>query len=501
MAAVALTLEAIQMVLTPTNLLLAFAGVAFGIIMGAIPGLTATMAVALSLPLTFMMELETAFTFLMAVYVAGITGGKISAILLCIPGTASSVATTFDGFPMARNGEPERALGIALGSSAFGTIVGIFCLLFIAPPLARFALAFGPFEFTMVGVFALTVVSLSRREGLTKAFIATVIGVMAGMVGLSQVDSVPRFTFGQGYLLAGFEILPVLLGLYAVTQIMLDAEKMSITVELKTKLKGLFPHIRELAEHKKNVIRSSLIGVAIGIIPGIGGALANIMAYLQAKKASPYPEKFGTGIPDGIIASESANNAAIGGALVPLLTLGIPGDGVSAMLLGAFMIQGLQPGPLLFRDNPVLVYSMLVAMVVAVIFIIIQMIAGIRFFARVLSLPKYFLLPVVFTFCALGAFTVSGRLTDVGVMLGFGLLGYFLQKNNFPLISALLGYILGPIIEYNLRRALMLSRGSFMPYITRPISATLLGFTLLVLIIYFVREVIAIKQVRKSVSE
>ena len=489
-----LTLEAIQMVFTPINLLMAFVAVTFGLIMGAVPGLTATMAVALSLPLTFMMGIDTAFTFLMAVYVAGITGGKISAILLRIPGTPSSVATTFDGYPMARNGEPERALGIALGSSAFGTIVGILCLLFIAPPLARFALAFGPFEYTMVGVFALTIVSLSRQESLTKAFIATVIGMMAGMVGLSQVDSVPRFTFGRGYLLAGFEILPVLLGLYAVTQILLDAEKSSIKVVLKTKLKGLFRHIGELWGHKKNAIRSALMGVGIGIIPGIGGALSNIMAYLQAKKASAYPEKFGTGIPDGIIASETANNASIGGALIPLLTLGIPGDGVSAMLLGAFMIHGLQPGPLLFRNNPGLVYGMLLAMVVAVIFIIIQMVVGVRLFAKVLGVPKYFLLPVVFTFCVLGALTISGRLTDVGIMLAFGLLGFFLYKNNYPLIGALLGYILGPIIEYNLRRALMLSRGSFMPYITRPISATLVGMTLLVLLIYFYRQFAALRR-------
>ena len=490
----ALTIEAAQFVFSPLNLIMMFVAVTFGLIMGAIPGLTATMAVALTLPLTFMMRIDTAFTFLMAVYVAGVTGGKVSAILLRIPGTPSSVATTFDGFPMARNGEPERALGIALGSSAFGTIVGILCLLLIAPPLARFALAFGPFEYTMVGVFALTVVSLSRQELLTKAFIATVIGMLAGMVGLSEVDAIPRFTFGRGYLMAGFELLPVLLGLYAVSQVLLDAERMSLTAKVSTKLKGLFYHIRELAGHKRNAIRSALIGVGIGIIPGIGGALSNIMAYLQAKKASPYPEKFGTGIPDGIIASETANNASIGGALIPLLTLGIPGDGVSAMLLGAFMIHGLQPGPLLFRNNPELVYGMMLAMLVGVIFIIIQMTVGIRLFARVLGIPKYLLLPVVFSFCVLGAFSYSNRLSDVGVMLGFGLLGYFCQKNKFPLIAVLLGYILGPIIEYNLRRALMLSRGDFTPYITRPISGTLVGMTLLVLVIYVYRRIAALRR-------
>ncbi len=474
-----LFISGLASLMTPVILAYMLIGIALGLVFGAIPGLTGTMAIALCLPLTFGMDSTTAFALLIALYIGGISGGLVSAVLINIPGSPSSVATTFDGAPMARNGQAGKALGAGTFYSLFGNLFGIAIMIFIAPFLAKAALKFGVYEYTALSLFALSLVSGLTGKSITKGLISCAVGMLLGCVGAAPIDGYARFTFGISGLEAGFASVPALVGLYALKELLAEVKpsgKVEI-MDVNTHIHGLGFSLREFVSQVPNMLRSALIGTWIGILPGIGGATANLMSYGIAKKRSKYPEKFGTGVLDGVVASETANNATIGGAMIPLLTLGIPGDAVTAILLGTFTVHGLQPGPLFFSQNYGLIYTIFAAMVVASILTFLVQFFGMRGFIKVLKLPKNILLPVVIVLCVIGSFGVNNRLFDAWVLVIFGLTGFLMSHFGYPLAPVILGFILGPITETYLRRGLQLSKGRFLPFLTRPISGAFLVLT------------------------
>ncbi|MHB0896538.1 MAG: tripartite tricarboxylate transporter permease [Spirochaetales bacterium] len=461
-------------VFTIPNILMIILGVFVGIVFGCIPGLTTTMAVALCLPLTFGMNSTVAMSLIMGLYIGGTSGGLISAILINIPGTPASVATCFDGHPMAKRGEAGKALGVGVVYSFIGTAFSIIVLIFLAPPVAEFALQFGPVEYFALAVFSLTMIGTLAGKQLAKGISVGLLGMVIAFVGIAPIDAYSRFTFGIPDLDGGFDILPALIGLFAVSEILNVAEadtvlkKQNILMEFK--IKGFGFSLKEFAGQTWNMIRSALIGIGIGILPGIGAGTSNLVAYGVAKSSSKHPEKFGTGIIDGIVASETSNNATIGGAIIPLLTLGIPGDTVTAIILGGLMVHGLTPGPLLFINNSTVVYGIFVSLIIANIVMLVMEFFGLRVFAKLLRVPKHILLPIVFVLCAVGAFGLNNRVFDVWVALGFGLLGYVLTKLKFPTSPMILGIILGPMAETGFRRGAQLYSGDFLQFFTRPIA-------------------------------
>lgn len=478
-------------IMSMKTLTLILTGVGVGIIFGAIPGLSATMAVALCLPITFGMGPIEGMALLVSLYIGGISGGLIAAILLKIPGTPSSIATTFDGAPLAENGAAGKALGVGIFFSFLGGLFSFIVLFFIAPPLAELSLKFGPFEYFAIAVFSLTMIASLAGNSLIKGIISGLIGVTLAFVGMAPIDSATRFTFGFHEFDNGFNLLPALIGLFAVSEILKTAENALSMKEAQIidfKIKGFGFSITEFKSQMGNLIRSSLIGTGVGILPGVGSGISNLLAYLAAKNSSKYPEKFGTGIIDGVVASETANNATIGGALVPLLTVGIPGDTVTAMLLGGLVVHGITPGPLLFQNSGNIVYAIFATLIIANLFMLVMEFFGLRLFVRLLKIPKYYLLPAIMSLCVVGAFGVNNRIFDVATILIFGLLGYGMEKLKFPLPPIILGFILGPIVETNLRRGLMYSNGSFAPFITSPVAALFLLIALYSIVTSVMKE-------------
>ena len=481
---------------------LIFFGTVVGIIFGAIPGLTATMAVALFLPITYSLSATAGIALLVGLYIGGVSGGLISAILLKIPGTPASVATVFDGGPMMENGEGAKALGVGIFYSFVGTLLSIGALIFIAPTLAKIALAFGPHEYFAIAIFSLTLIVTLATGSMVKGLFSGMLGFAFSTVGIAPVDAIQRFTLGLTELNGGFDILPVLIGLFAISEIIKVAEEVKTETHATVtvvKLKGFGFSVKEFFEQGWNMIRSTLIGTGIGILPGIGSGTSNIVSYMVAKKQSKHPEKFGTGIIDGIVASETAACSSVGGAMIPLLTLGIPGDTVTAMLLGGFMIHGIQPGPLLFVSQGPLVYSIFIAMVVSAFIMLFAELYGVRLFVKMLAVPKHILLPIILVLCFVGAFGLGNRIFDVGVIVFFGLLGYGFVKFGIPQTPFIIGLILGPMAETNLRRGLMLSDNNFMDFLTQPIAGTFLGLSL-ASVVWHVYQTHRTKVAKKVVS-
>ncbi|MDD2882280.1 MAG: tripartite tricarboxylate transporter permease [Rhodoferax sp.] len=468
-------------------------GTVVGIIFGAIPGLTSTMAVALFLPITYTLGPAAGISLLVALFIGGTSGGLISAILLKIPGTPASVATTWDGGPMMERGDGAKALGLGVVFSFMGTIISIVALVFIAPTLAKMALSFGPHEYFGIAIFSLTLIASLSSGSMVKGIFAGVIGFMFATVGIAPVDAIPRFTFGQVNLNSGFEILTVLIGVFAIAEIIKVAEEVKYEKQAAIKqvnmkgIKGFGFSMAEFFEQKWNFLRSSLIG--IGILPGIGAGTSNILSYIAAKKQSKTPEKFGKGINDGVVASETANNAGIGGAMIPLLTLGIPGDAVTAMMLGGFMIHGIQPGPLLFVSQGVLVYTIFAALIMSSVMMLICEFYGMRVFVKLLAVPKHVLLPIILVLCVVGAFGLGSRIFDIWTILVFGMVGYGFVKFGIPQAPFIIGFILGPMAETNLRRGLMLSDNNFMDFLTQPISGTFIGLAVLSIVWHVVQTI------------
>lgn len=466
----------------PFMILAIIAGVLIGIVFGALPGLTCVAGLSLLLPVTYAMKSAMGLSMLTALYIGGTSGGLISAILLNIPGTPSSIATCFDGRPLALKGEAGKALGVAVFSSIFGTCFGIAAMVLTSPMLAALTIKFGPWEYFGVTICALTLISSLCGKSLTIGLLSAVFGMMFATVGLAPIDSAARFTFGSVELSSGFSLLTVLVGLYAISEVISTAAgtgDKDVTMITDYKIKGLGFSLSEMKTQVRNLLVSGAIGLWIGILPGIGGSTSNIVAYSVAKNTSKYPEKFGTGIIDGVVAPETANNASIGGAMIPLLTLGIPGDGSTAILLGGFLLHGLQPGPLLFHTNGDVVYSIFASMIVSTFVMGAIMYLGMRMFVKVLKIPSYILMPVIVVLCCIGAYAINSRIFDVWALVAFGLLGIVMQKTGIPAPPFILGFLLCEAFETNLRRGLEYSNGNFFEILTRPIAMMFIALTVL----------------------
>ena len=489
MQALGLLGSAFASILNPASILLMIAGVAIGIIFGSIPGLSASMAVALMLPLTFSMTPSLGMNTLVAVYIGGISGGLISAILLNMPGTASSIATCFDGHPMAKNGEAMKALGVGIVFSAMGSIFSFLILTFCAPLLADVALKFTPAENFGICFFALTMVAILSSGNMIRGLLAGLFGLMFTLIGMAPIDGTPRFTFGNASLMAGFDTLPTLIGIFAIADILCTAES--------KKVKGFGFTMQEFISWLPNFLRSSLIGTGIGILPGIGGSTSGMLSYVTAKNMSKHPEKFGKGNPEGIVATESANNATIGGAMIPLLVLGIPGDGVTAMMLGGFLIHGLSAGPLLFVKNGDVVYGIFAACIVCTLIMLVVEWTCIKGFVQVLKVPKHILLPLILVLCCVGAYATNNRIFDVQSILVFGLVGYIYHKFSLPTTPFVLCFLIGEMLETYLRRGIMQYK-SFSAFFARPIFDVFFFIAIGVLVWTVTKELKAYKAKKQA---
>ena len=457
-------ITAFQDVFAVNNLFLMFLGTTAGLIAGSIPGFTITMAVVLTLPFTFGLSAVEGLATMIGVFVGGLSGGLMSGMLTGIPGTPSSIATTFDGFPMTRNGKPGLALGLGVWSSFFGGILSAFLLVTLAPSLALIGLEFGPWDYFALVLFALTITASLSGEALAKGIIAGLLGLFVATIGEDEINGVARFTFGSETLESGFSFLPVLIGLFAFSQLLSDVqdtdkarEPLMRSVEAKAIRVEHWAAIKLIFSRWTNVIRSSLIGVFTGVLPAAGGSISNILAYDQAKKASKRPEEFGTGTPDGIIAPESSNNATAGGALITMMALGIPGDVVTAVMLGALLIHNVQPSPSFISDNPDLAYAIFIAFFLAHFIMISMQAFCLRAFLLVVRIPMYMLAAVILAYCAIGVFALNNIADDIWTLFIFGLIGYGMKLLGFPLAPMILGVVLGHVAELNLSRAISLS--------------------------------------------
>lgn len=468
-----------SIVLQFSNLLMIIVGVVSGIIIGALPGLSATMGVVLLLPLTFSMGIIPSLMLLLGVYCGAVYGGSITAILIRTPGTPAAAATVLDGYEFAKRGEGGRAIGVSTVSSAIGGLVSCVALLTIAPILSKFALQFSAAEYFALAVFGLTIIGCVSGKSVVRGLLAGVIGLIVATVGIDNTSGTLRYTMGSVSMLSGFSIIPAMIGLFALPQVIMGLEQGKEKERVLQKVTRVLPS----KEDFKKIFPLSLIfgtvGTFIGAVPGTGATIASFLSYNEARRWSKHPEKFGTGVVEGIIAPESANNGVTGGALIPLLTLGVPGDVTTAVLLGAFLIQGLQAGPMLFTEHPDIVYSIFTGMFVINIVTLVAGLFGQKIFIKIVSMPNFIIVPMIFILCVVGSFAINNSIFDVGVMFCFGLFGYVLNKLEIPEAPVVIGLILGPLVESSLRRALILSKGSMMIFIQKPISAIFLLLSLL----------------------
>lgn len=459
-------------------------GVLAGIMVGSIPGLTATMAVALLIPFSFGMEPMESLALLLGIYVGTMYGVGIPACLLNIPGNPSGIMTVRDGYPMAMKGEGGKAIGAVAVASFVGGLAGIVALVALAEPISRIALRFGPAEMFAVAVWGLASVSDLTGDTLVLGVISALAGLWLGTIGIDPVTGVARFTFNSLHLQTGVDIIPVLIGLFGMAEILRQVNKNRHQSSVAPVLKAVGIAWADVKRMMKPILRGSLIGLWVGILPGsTGGSMASILSYEFQKRSSKTPEEYGTGMIEGVAAPEAANNAMIGGNLVPLLTLGIPGDAVTAVLIGAFMIHGLQPGPLLFQKSPNLVYGIYADLFIAQFFMLFLGVFGARFFAKVTSVPMKTLLPLTAVLCVTGAYAANMAMADVIVMMLFAAVGYLMSVINMPLAPMILGIVLGPIAEYNLRTALLLFDGNWVVAFTRPLVLVMWALTAVILVL------------------
>lgn len=493
-------------VLTFQVISLIIIGVICGIIAGSIPGFTVTMGIVLAFPFTFAMDPIHGLALMTAILVGGYTGGLISGIMLGIPGTPSSICTVYDGYPMAKNGEPGRALGIGIMSSFFGTIFSVLVLIIFGPIVAKFSLNFGPWEITTLIIFALTLVGSLSTGAMLKGLIAAGLGLLIATTGFSGGGQV-RFNFGLDFLSSGLAILPVLIGCFAFSQLMNNVEQLKKNTEQGEKFKNVDTNIKipylqilkDLWKEKFNLLRSSSIGSIIGAIPAVGGTAANFVSYDQAKKFAKNPDEFGKGHPGGIVAAESSNNAVLGGAFIPTLTLGIPGNTPMAIMIGVLILHGITPGPLLFRDQPVLVGSIFVSLLVSAFVLLAVMFFLIRIFTKIAQVPPAILVPLVLMLAGVGSYALNNSMFDVWTLFIFGIIGYLFSKAGVPLAPLILGVVLGNQLETNLFRALELE-ASVGTFFTRPISLTMIILTVLS-IIFSIWQNYRIAKKRKAASQ
>lgn len=458
------------------HFVIALMGVLMGIIFGSIPGMTATMAVAIFLPLTYAYDMTTSLFLLLGLYVGGISGGLVPAILINIPGTPSSICTTFEGHPMTQKGEGERALKVGITASFFGGVISLCCLWLFTPLLSDLAIKFTSVEEFLIILFALSIIAALSKGNMIKGIFAGFLGVLTALVGSFPDNNKERLVpdFLSGDLTSGFSLLPVLIGLFAISELLEMAEKgmPHTNVEKLAKSKDAVKFsFRDFKGQIANVFRSSLLGTFTGILPGVGGSAASILSYSTTKNLSKHPEKFGTGVPEGLIASESANNGLTGGALIPLLSLGIPGDSTTAVLMGAFMLQGIQVGPLFITQNPDIWKTVLLALLLCDFLMFFVMFFPIKYIAKIIYIKPARLYPVIVLMCVVGAYTCNnGIMFDVWTLLLFGLVGYLFNKFGLSVPCYLIGFILGGSLEKYFIDSLKGAGGSLSVFFSHPIG-------------------------------
>lgn len=479
----------LQNVFTPYGLTLSLLGAAYGMVVGAIPGLNATTALILVLPITYAMDYISAYILLVAVWIGGVSGGYIGSILVGIPGTMGSAATVYDGYEMTKKGEADRALSIAAVCNFLGTFPSLLVAMFACKFIAKFAVKLGAWEYFSLCMCALVLVVTLSKGDIFKGMISTAIGLLLSQVGYAPVCATPRFTFGSYQLAGGFTLVCVMMGLFAGRVIILEyAREERMGEPRKIKVKGFVNPLKDLIRNKVNVIRSFLLGLWIGFLPGMGSALSNVVAYAQEKSSSKHPEEFGKGCIDGVIAPEVANNASIGGALIPAISLGIPGDGATALLLGTLILHGLDAGPLLMTKNPDMVYTVFMCALIAAVMVLLVQIIGIKLLPALLNVPYHWLYPVIVVFCFLGSYISSSNSFTLFATFGLTMLGLWMNYANIPASPFCLAFVLGTMVETNFRRAMSYSDSTIATFFTRPVSCVLLIVAFISLAWPYVRE-------------
>ncbi len=473
-------LQALGYVFAPAHFLFLVIGTAAGILVGAIPGLSGSTGIILVLPFLPSLQPATALLMMSGIFCGSMYGGSIASILISTPGTPSAAATVLDGYPMAQKGEAGKAIGIALVASTIGGTISALCMIFISWPLARVALQFGPDEYFALMVFGLTVIASVSGDSLVKGLISGFFGLLVGLVGMDEVSGYARFSFHSPNLMAGLPMLPVLVGTFAIAQVFKELENVGRQLmRFKQKIQRILPTWKEFTRLLPVILPSSFIGVFMGVLPGAGGSIASWIAYNEARRFSKDPGSFGKGNPAGIAAPEAANNGCTGGDMVPMLTLGIPGDVITAVMLGALILIGLRPGPLLFAQHPEIVNSLYVGFVMAQFIMFGLGLATARIWPRILAVPATILYPLILAICLIGTFAASNSIFDLFVALAFGLIGFFVNKHGFSAAALILGVILGPLAERELGSALIIAHGDWAKLFRSPLALAFHGLSVL----------------------
>ena len=474
--------------LSPTSLMFVFTGVLIGVLIGAIPGINGPMAIALFIPVTYYMSALTAIGFLVGLNKGAFFGGAVSAVLLRTPGTPEAAATSWDGYPLTQQGKGEKALRMALYSSVAGDFISTIVLIAIAAPLAAIALFMGPAEIFALISLALTVIAGIGTNSICRGLMAAGFGILIGLVGTEPVTALPRLTFDIYQLGGGLSLIPLAIGLLAFSEILLQLEKFTVkgggkhTIhEPSPNLEDRILPLKEFFKSTKTLLRGSLIGIGVGAMPGLGAPVASFMSYDQAMKRAKNKEEFGKGCLEGIGASESANSAVVASSMIPLFVLGIPGNLAVAMLMGAFMIHGMQPGPLMFQENAQLMYGIYGSLVIASVFLLIIGKFGLRYFCKAVNIPAMILYPIVVFTCIMGSYLGQSSMFDVGVMLAFGFIGYFMRKFDYSYVAFLIGFILAPEWERALQQVVIISEFDTYMFFQRPVAMTLMALTFFVI--------------------
>ena len=484
-------LDILSGILTVSNLLMMNLGVAAGIIIGAMPGLSAVLAITILLPFTFGMSSLPAIYLLLGAYCGAIYGGSITAILINTPGTPNAIATALDGYPLTKKGRAGDALKCALIGSTFGGIISCLSLMFFAPLIASAALKFGPAEYFSLCLFGLCVVVGVSGVSVIKGIVMIGLGLLISTVGIDAIEGVARFTFGRSELLPGLTSAAVMLGVFAISEVLVKSHSQEKTFSLNTPIKTRAINIREIFVYWKTMIRASVFGVTIGAVPGTGGAIAAFLSYNVAQNSSKKPEEFGKGSLEGVLASETANNAVTGATLIPLLTLGVPGDVCMAVMLGALTMQGITPGPRLFTEDMFWVYCLMGGLLLINLFLLFQGKFFIRGFTKITKVPSNILVPSIMIFCVLGGFAARNYFFDVIIVLIFGFIGYWIKRFGYPIAPLAIGMVLGQLAETNLRRAMVISKGNIAIFFTKPISLVFIIVSALALLWPVIRKGIA----------
>jgi putative tricarboxylic transport membrane protein len=463
-----------------------------GIVIGAFPGLTVTMGLALMTTMTYSFAHDQAILVLLAMYLGAIYGGSRSAILLNIPGTPANAATTLDGFPLARSGRASQALGIATTSSAIGSIIGVIFLVLFSPILAEIALQFRSFEYFWLGVFGILIAGyMTASEDPIKGWITGFIGLFTAMVGQESMHAYPRYCFGIHDLTGGIGLIPSMVGAFGFSEV-ISVMYREPAILVSRRVSRVLPSLSDLWRNKINIVRSGVLGTAIGIIPGVGEDIGSWISYAAARNSSKTPEEFGKGSLEGLIAAETGNNSAVSGAIIPALTLAVPGSAPAAVLLAAMFIHNVKPGPFIMIESPMFVYNVFWVLVLATLAMMFFGLVLTRPLLSILRISRERLMPIIFFLCVIGPYALSQRVFDIYIMFGFGILGFILREMSYPMAPLILGIILGDIIDLNLRRSLMIADGDFIKFIERPLSALFLILCIITLLagLPFVRKII-----------